>query len=39
MILMISASSTAFSAASSISPFSRLARASLSGAVRRMLPT
>src|SRR5579885_2609651 len=39
MIFSISRSSTSLRAAALISPFSRLARASLSGAVRRMLPT
>src|SRR5947209_1357681 len=39
MIFSISRSSTSFSCAAVISPFSRLARASLTGAVRRMEPT
>ncbi len=39
MILTISASSTLASSAALISPFSRLARASFTGAVRRMEPT
>src|SRR4051812_40964010 len=39
MIFLISVSSTALSCAAVISPLSRLARASFSGAERRMLPT
>ena len=39
MIFLISSSSTALSWAGVISPFSRLARASFSGAVRSRLPT
>src|SRR5579862_1395773 len=39
MIFSISRFSTSVSCAAVISPFSRLARASLSGAVRKMLPT
>jgi len=39
MIFSISRSSTALSSAAVIAPFSRLARASLSAAGRRKLPT